>query len=81
LTGLPNRSLFLDRLELSLSGSLGRGAKVAALLVNLDDFRTVNDSLGYEAGDRVLLAVAECLENAVGSRGTTAHFGGTSSPC
>jgi diguanylate cyclase (GGDEF)-like protein/PAS domain S-box-containing protein len=76
LTGLPNRSHFLDRLELSLTGSLGRGAKVAALLVNLDDFRTVNDSLGYEAGNRVLLAVAERLENAVGSRGTTAHFGG-----
>jgi diguanylate cyclase (GGDEF)-like protein/PAS domain S-box-containing protein len=76
LTGLPNRSLFLDRLELSLSGSLERRAKVAVLLVNLDNFRTVNDSLGYEAGNRVLLAVAERLENAVGSRGTTAHLGG-----
>jgi diguanylate cyclase (GGDEF)-like protein len=46
------------------------------LLVNLDNFRTVNDSLGYEVGDRVMLAVAERLENAVGARGTTAHFGG-----
>jgi diguanylate cyclase (GGDEF)-like protein len=46
------------------------------LLLDLDDFRTVNDSLGYEAGNRVLLAVAERLENAVGSQGTVAHFGG-----
>jgi diguanylate cyclase (GGDEF)-like protein/PAS domain S-box-containing protein len=76
LTGLPNRSLFLDRVELSSTGSLGRGGKVAVLLVDLDDFKIVNGSLGYEAGDRVLLAFAECLEKAVGSRGTTAHFGG-----
>jgi diguanylate cyclase (GGDEF)-like protein/PAS domain S-box-containing protein len=76
LTGLPNRSLFLDRIELSLTGSLERRAKVAVVLVNLDNFRTVNDSLGYEVGDRVMLAVAERLENAVGARGTTAHFGG-----
>jgi diguanylate cyclase (GGDEF)-like protein/PAS domain S-box-containing protein len=76
LTGLPNRSLFLDRLELSLTGSLGRGIRVAVLLVNLDDFRTINEALGYEAGNRVLLAVAERLENAVGSRGTTGHLGG-----
>ena len=76
LTGLPNRSLFLDRVELSTVGSLERGGKVAVLLVDLDDFKTVNYSLGYGAGDRVLLAVAERLENTVGSRGTTAHFGG-----
>ena len=76
LTGLPNRSLFLDRVELSSTGSLERGGKVAVLLVDLDKFRTVNDSLGYQVGDRVLLAVAERLENAVGFRGTVAHFGG-----
>ena len=76
LTGLPNRSLFLDRLEFSLMGSLERGARVAALLVDLDGFRTVNDSLGYEAGNRVLLGVAERLEKAAGSQGMPAHFGG-----
>ncbi len=76
LTGLPNRSLFLDRLELSLTGVQGREGKVAVLLMNLDNFKTVNNSLGYEAGDRVLLAVAERLENGVGFRGTIAHFGG-----
>jgi diguanylate cyclase (GGDEF)-like protein/PAS domain S-box-containing protein len=76
LTGLPNRSLFLDRVEISSTDSLERGGKVAVLLLDLDDFRTVNDSLGYEAGNRVLLAVAERLENAVGSQGTVAHFGG-----
>jgi diguanylate cyclase (GGDEF)-like protein/PAS domain S-box-containing protein len=76
LTGLPNRALFLDRLELSLTGSLERGAKVAALLVNLDGFRTVNDSWGYEAGNRVLLAVAERLDTVTGPLGMPAHFGG-----
>jgi diguanylate cyclase (GGDEF)-like protein/PAS domain S-box-containing protein len=76
LTGLPNRSLFLDRVELSSTGSLEGGGKIAVLLLDLDNFKAVNDSLGYEAGDRLLLAVAERLENAVGSRGTTAHFGG-----
>src|SRR5215204_2259251 len=76
LSGLPNRSLFMDRLELALTGALKRGATVAVLLANLDGFRSVNNSLGYEAGDRLLLAVAECLENTVGPRGTVAHFGG-----
>jgi diguanylate cyclase (GGDEF)-like protein/PAS domain S-box-containing protein len=76
LSGLPNRSLFMDRLELSLTGALKRRAKVAVLLANVDGFRTVNESLGYEAGDRLLLAVAERLENTVGPRGTVAHFGG-----
>ena len=76
LTGLPNRSLFSDRVELSLTGSLERGSRVAVLLVDLDNYRTVNDSMGHEVGDRILLAVAERLENAVGSRGMTAHFGG-----
>ena len=76
LSGLPNRSLFLDRLELSLTGALKRGAKVAVLLANVDGFRAVNESLGYEAGDRLLLTVAERLENTVGPGGTVAHFGG-----
>jgi diguanylate cyclase (GGDEF)-like protein/PAS domain S-box-containing protein len=76
LTGLPNRSLLSDRVELSLTGSLERGGRVAVLLVDLDNYRTVNDSMGHEAGDRILLAVTERLDNAVGSRGTTAHFGG-----
>jgi diguanylate cyclase (GGDEF)-like protein/PAS domain S-box-containing protein len=76
LSGLPNRSLFMDRLELALTGALKRGAKVAVLLANLNGFRSVNNSLGYEAGDRLLLAVAERLENTMGPRGTVAHFGG-----
>jgi len=76
LTGLPNRTLFLDRLELSLSASLGRGTRVAAVLLDLDDFRAINESLGYEAGDSLLLAVAERLETTGAGRWTAAHFGG-----
>ena len=75
LTGLPNRRLFLDRLEFALSASLGRGTRVAAVLLDVDDFRAINESLGHEAGDSLLLAVAERLENIVGP-GAAAHFGG-----
>jgi len=81
LTGLPNRPLFLDRLELSLSASLGRGTRVAALLLDLDDFRAINESLGYEAGDSLLLAVAERLENTGGGGGRPPISGEISSPC
>jgi diguanylate cyclase (GGDEF)-like protein len=76
LSGLSNRSLFMDRLELALTGALKRGAKIAVLLANLNGFRSVNNSLGYEAGDRLLLAIAERFENTVGPLGTVAHFGG-----
>nr|MBA4115659.1 diguanylate cyclase [Rubrobacter sp.] len=81
LTGLPNRPLFLDRLEFSLSASLGRGTRVAALLLDLDDFRAINESLGYEAGDSLLLAVAERLENTGGGGGRPPISGEISSPC
>jgi diguanylate cyclase (GGDEF)-like protein/PAS domain S-box-containing protein len=76
LTGLPNRPLFLDRLERAFTDALERGTRAAVLLLDLDDFRAVNESSGYEAGDRLLLAVAERLEYAAGPRSTAAHFGG-----
>jgi diguanylate cyclase (GGDEF)-like protein/PAS domain S-box-containing protein len=71
-TGLPNRTGF----EQALQDALARGDRVAALLIDLDDFKTVNDSLGHAAGDRCLEVVAERLREAVGDRGHLARVGG-----
>jgi diguanylate cyclase (GGDEF)-like protein/PAS domain S-box-containing protein len=76
LTGLPNRTLFLDRLDLALERAGGREGEVAVLFMDLDDFKVINDSLGHEAGDQVLLAVAERLENNMLAEETIARFGG-----
>ena len=76
LTGLPNRALFLDRLDLALERTGGRGGEVAVLFMDLDDFKVINDSLGHEVGDEVLLAVAERLENAMLTEEMVARFGG-----
>ena len=72
LTGLPNRELFMER----LSGSLGPGGRVAVLLVDLDDFKVVNDSLGHSAGDRLLSGVAERLCRVLRPTDVMARFGG-----
>jgi diguanylate cyclase (GGDEF)-like protein len=72
LTGLPNRELFLER----LSGAIGREGQVAVLLVDLDDFKVVNDSLGHGAGDRLLSGVAERLCRVLRPGDVIARFGG-----
>ena len=76
LTGLPNRTLFLDRLDLALEHAGRREGKVAVLFMDLDDFKVINNSLGHEVGDQVLLAVAERLENSMLTEETVARFGG-----
>ena len=76
LTGLPNRTLFFDRLDLALERAGGRAGEVAVLFMDLDDFKVINDSLGHEVGDQVLLAVAERLENTMLAEETVARFGG-----
>jgi diguanylate cyclase (GGDEF)-like protein/PAS domain S-box-containing protein len=72
LTGLPNRELFLER----LSGALGREGQVAVLLIDLDDFKVINDSLGHGAGDRLLSGVAERLCRVLRPGDVIARFGG-----
>jgi diguanylate cyclase (GGDEF)-like protein len=76
LTQLPNRSLFAERFEQAMARSARRGNMMAVLFVDLDDFKEVNDSSGHQAGDEVLVAVAERLRRCIRPSDTAARFGG-----
>jgi len=76
LTGLANRALFVDRVEHALARGERDGMRVAVLFVDLDDFKTINDSLGHNGGDEVLVAVAGRLRECFRPGDTFARFGG-----
>ena len=76
LTGLPNRLLLLDRLGQALARSERQPGSIAALFVDFDRFKAVNDSLGHNVGDRTLVAIAERLTAAVRPSDTVARLGG-----
>ncbi len=76
LTELPNRTLLLDRLKQSLAGARWRQRRAAVLFVDLDRFKTINDTLGHEVGDRLLQQLAERFQRSVRDGDTVARFGG-----
>jgi len=76
LTNLPNRALFMDRLEHALGRSDRRDDRAAILFVDLDDFKRINDSLGHAAGDEALVAVSRRLRSSLRGEDTVARFGG-----
>ncbi len=76
LTGLPNRALLLDRLALALARRARSGRELAVLFVDLDGFKGVNDRIGHEAGDQVLVTSAARLCAIVRPADTIARLGG-----
>jgi diguanylate cyclase (GGDEF)-like protein len=76
LTGLASRALFLDRLSHALARAAHEHTSLGVLFVDLDRFKTVNDSLGHSAGDALLVDVAERLRACLGVSDTAARLGG-----
>ncbi|MGI8655033.1 MAG: putative bifunctional diguanylate cyclase/phosphodiesterase [Pyrinomonadaceae bacterium] len=76
LTGLPNQTLFKDRLAHELSGARSSRWQVSTLLLSLDRFQKITETLGYALGDQLLQAVAGRLTGCVSKHDTVAYFGG-----
>ena len=76
LTGLPNRTAFVDRLNHALDALQRRPGMVAVVFVDLDHFKRINDAHGHEVGDRFLAAIAEHLRSTLRRSDTVARFGG-----
>ena len=76
LTGLPNRTLFTERVAFALSRRARVQEPMAVLFLDLDDFKTINDSLGHSVGDQVLVTVADRLRRCLRPTDTVARLGG-----
>jgi diguanylate cyclase (GGDEF)-like protein/PAS domain S-box-containing protein len=76
LTGLPNRRLLTDRLEQAVAQARRKGNRVALMLLDLDDFKIINDTQGHSAGDSVLVIIAQRLRASVRESDTVARQGG-----
>lgn len=76
LTGLPNRLLLIDRMRKAISHAHHHGHHVAVAFLDLDNFKTVNDSLGHKVGDLMLAEAARRLKRAIREDDTVARFGG-----
>jgi diguanylate cyclase (GGDEF)-like protein/hemerythrin-like metal-binding protein len=76
LTGAANRAQFADRLHRAIIGARRSGADIAVLIADLDGFKSVNDTLGHDAGDTVLQLVAQSFQNSIRDCDTLARLGG-----
>ncbi len=76
LTGLPNRSLLFDRLELAILRGQRNNASFAVMLIDLDGFKEVNDTLGHGAGDELLIEISDRLLAGIRASDTVARLGG-----
>jgi len=76
LTKLPNRVLFLDRLKQSIYSAKRSNKKIAVLFIDLDHFKEINDSLGHDIGDGVLIGIANRMKNKLRDSDTIARLGG-----
>jgi diguanylate cyclase (GGDEF)-like protein len=76
LTGLPNRTLFLDRLKHALLGAKRHHTLLGVMFLDLDTFKPVNDTYGHETGDQLLVALAGRLQDGLRGSDTAARFGG-----
>jgi len=76
LTGLPNRSLFEDRFKQALHAAARRGREVALVMIDIDEFKRINDTLGHPAGDEVLTLLGQRLSALLRATDTVARLGG-----
>ena len=76
VTNLANRALFVERVRHAVPRARREGARLAVIFMDLDDFKTINDSLGHAAGDAVLLEIAKRLDASIRPSDTAARFGG-----
>jgi diguanylate cyclase (GGDEF)-like protein len=76
LTELPNRLLFIDRLEQSISKARRMGEQIAVLFIDLDRFKKINDSLGHTVGDELLRRVAQRFQSSIRNEDTVSRLGG-----
>lgn len=76
LTGLPNRNLFVEQLKLALASTQWHQRNVAVMVIDLDRFKLINDTLGHEGGDQLLMTVADRIRQQLGLSDSMARFGG-----
>lgn len=76
LTGLPNRNLFVEHLKLALAATQWHQRNVAVMVIDLDRFKLINDTIGHEGGDQLLLTVADRIHQQLGESDSIARFGG-----
>jgi len=76
LTGLPNRNLFMDRLDNAIARAKRNNTSIAVMFIDLDDFKAINDTLGHDVGDQFLIEVSKTLQSVIRDLDTVSRLGG-----